>query len=92
MVWWREFGGGRLTPEDERAIVILRRFYGLSRGAASDLPLWERRLLVNGGLAMLRIEAGVGDDAPVAASSAAGGVGHLSAHDVYVLTTPGVEQ
>lgn len=87
MVWWREHGGGRLTPEDEQAIVILRRFYGLSRGDASELPLWERRLLVNGGLAMLRIEGGVSDAAPVAA-----GVGHgsFSAHDVHVLTTPGV--
>lgn len=90
MVWWRAVGGGRLTPEDERAIVILRRYYGLSRGQAAALPIWERRLLVNGGLALLRIEAGVVDGAPVSGGGATVGAGPLSAHDVHVLTTPGV--
>jgi hypothetical protein len=43
---WGAFGGGRITPEDARALIILRRYYGISRLEAARLPLWEFELLV----------------------------------------------
>lgn len=78
MVLERGVGGGRLTPEDAHAIVILRHVYGISRGEASRLPGWELRLLVANGRSILGLDDAEGDS------------GSLTASDMRILTTPGI--
>lgn len=51
--------GGRLTPEDARALVILRHHFGISRVEAAQLPIWEFNLLVGAGEQM-NATAGIG--------------------------------
>lgn len=65
----RAVGGGRLTAEQLRELVVFRHLYHMDRAAVAALPVWEREALLQAGIELLNVatddsDAGVVDGGP----------------------------